>query len=116
MNAHDPGVLLVAEVHGLAGRVNELRALLAELGEATRGEPKSTGFRVLASDEPGELVLLISWTDEPGLREHYATPHYLGYRGRVGPLLARPSDVVVHHISATLHARDPNPPDPGMFG
>ncbi len=116
MNAHDPGVLLVAEVHGLAGRVNELRALLAELGEATRGEPKSTGFRVLASDEPGELVLLISWTDEPGLREHYATPHYLRYRGRVGPLLARPSDVVVHHISATLHARDPNPPDPGMFG
>ena len=94
--------MLVAELHGL--------------GDATRREARSTGFRVLASDEPGELVLLISWTDQAALREHYATPHYLRYRGRVGPLLARPSDVVVHHISATVHARDPNPPDPEMFG
>jgi quinol monooxygenase YgiN len=108
--------MLVAELHGPVGRLDELRALLSDLGEATRREPRSTGFRVLASDEPGELVLLISWTDESALREHYATPHYLRYRGSVGPLLARPSDVVVHHISGTVHARDPNPPDPGMFG
>ncbi len=100
----------MAELHGLVGRLDELRALLSDLGDATRREPRSTGFRVLASDEPGELVLLISWTDESALREHYATPHYLRYRGRVGPLLARPSDVVVHHISETMHARDPNPP------
>jgi quinol monooxygenase YgiN len=116
MNASDAGVLLVAELHGLAGRENELRALLSELRDGTHREMKSTGFRVLADEDPGEIVLLISWTDEAALREHYDTPHYRRYRERVGPLLARPSDVVVHHISATVHARDPNPPDPGMFG
>jgi hypothetical protein len=35
---------------------------------------------------------------------------------QVQPLLARPSDVVVHHISVTVHAADPNPPDPGLLG
>ena len=84
MNSRDPGVMLVAELHGLVGRLDELRALLAELAEATRREPRSTGFKVLASDEPGELVLLISWADESALREHYATPHYLRYREHVG--------------------------------
>jgi quinol monooxygenase YgiN len=98
------------------GRERELRALLAELSDATRREPESTGFEVLADDDPGEFVLLISWQDESGLRDHYATPHYLRYREHVGPLLARPSDVVMHHISATVHPRDPNPPEPGMFG
>ena len=63
-----------------------------------------------------EIVLLISGADESALREHYDTPHYRRYRERVGPLLARPSDVVVHHISATVQAIDPNPPDPGMLG
>jgi len=38
------------------------------------------------------------------------------YRERVGPLLARPSDIVVHQIAATVRALDPNPPDPGMLG
>jgi transposase len=28
----------------------------------------------------------------------------------------RPSDVTVHHVSDTIHALDPNPPDPAMFG
>lgn len=50
------------------------------------------------------------------LRGHYATPHYRRYRERVGPLLARPSDVLVHRVDTTVHAQDPNPPDPGMLG
>ncbi len=109
-------MILVAHLHGLVGRERELRALLAELRDATRGEAKSTGFEVLAQAEPGELVLLMSWQDESGLRDHYRTPYYLRYREHVGPLLARPSDVVIHHISATQHVRDPDPPEPGMFG
>jgi quinol monooxygenase YgiN len=112
----DPGLLLVAELHGLAGREAELRALLAELAQSARAEPGCVGFRVLASDDPGEVVLLAGWRDEPALRGHYGTPGYRRYREQVGPLLARPSEVVVHHVAGTLHARDPNPPEPGMLG
>jgi quinol monooxygenase YgiN len=112
----DPGLLLVAELHGLVGRQSELHELLDALAEGARQEPGCSSFRVLAAEEPGEWVLLAAWRDEAALRAHYGTSHYRRYRDAVGPLLARPSDVVVHRLDGTVHALDPNPPDPGMLG
>lgn len=112
----DPGLLVVADMHGLAGRAGELRGALDELAAGSRGEPGCRSFRVFAADEPGELLVLSAWTDEAALRAHYATVHYRRYRDLVGPLLARASDVTVHQVSGTVRARDPNPPDPGMLG
>ena len=109
-------VLLVAEVHGRAALESELRELLRELADASRAESECVGFRVLVAGDPGEFVLLCTWSSETALRAHYDTSHYRRYREQVQPLLARPSDVVVHHISATVHAVDPNPPEPGLFG
>jgi quinol monooxygenase YgiN len=111
----DPAVILVAEMHGLSGPQAELRALLNELADGAHGEPDCVSFRVLSVDDPGEFVLLASWTSEDALSAHYATPAYRRYREQVGPLLARPSDVVVHRIESTVHALDPNPPDPSDF-
>jgi quinol monooxygenase YgiN len=112
----DPGVLLVAEVHGRAGLVGELQTVLAELASGALTEPDCLGYRVLADEAPSEYLLFGAWTGESGLRAHYDTPHYHRYRDQVGPFLARPSDVVVHHVSKTVHAHDPNPPDPGLLG
>lgn len=112
----DPERLLVAELHGLAGRQADLRALLDELADGAHDEPGCVSFRVLAAEEPGEFVLLSGWTDERALQAHYSTPHYRHYREEVGPLLARASDVVVHRIAGTLRALDPDPPDPGEIG
>lgn len=109
-------VLLIAEVHGLAGRADELSDLLRELRRSAELEPGCRRFQVLAGDGPGELVLLAAWDDEPALRAHYATDGYRRYRERVAPLLARPSDVVVHRVSSTVHPVDPHPPDPGLLG
>jgi len=109
-------IVLVADVHGRVGLTTELSALLAELADASRGESECVDFRVLAGDKPGELVLLTVWRDEAALRAHYDSPHYRHYRAQVGPFLARPSDVVVYHVSSVVHARDPNPPDAGLFG
>jgi quinol monooxygenase YgiN len=112
----DPARLLVAELHGLAGLQAQLRELLDGLAEGARKEPGCVSFRVLSAGEPGEFVLLSAWIDEAALRAHYATLDYRYYREHVGPLLARPSDVVVHHVEQTLRALDPNPPDPGELG
>jgi quinol monooxygenase YgiN len=112
----DPELILVAEVHGRAALIGELRAALGALADGANGEPGCISFQALAADDPGEFVLLASWTSEGALRKHYATTHYRHYREQVGPLLARPSDVVVHHLRATVHALDPNPPDPGKLG
>jgi quinol monooxygenase YgiN len=109
-------VVLVADVHGRAGLTIELRALLAELADASRFESECVDFRVLRNEDPAEFVLFSVWRDETALRTHYTSAHYRSYRARVGPLLARPSDVVVYHVSSVVHARDPNPPDPGLFG
>jgi quinol monooxygenase YgiN len=112
----DAAVLLVGEVHGRAALASQLGALLRELADASRGEPGCDGFRVLMSDDSGEFVLLGSWISEAAMRAHYDTGHYRHYRDQVGPLLTRASDVVVHHLSSTVHALDPNPPDPGLLG
>ena len=114
--AMDVQVVLVADVHGRAGLTTELRALLVELADASRGEPGCVEFRVLAGADPGEFVLLSVWRDEDALRTHYDSSHYAHYRAHVGPLLSRPSDVVVYRVSSVVHARDPNPPEPGLFG
>jgi quinol monooxygenase YgiN len=113
---HELSVLLVAEMHGRTAFEPQLRAMLRELADASNAEPECTGFRVLAAEGPGEFVLLCSWSSETAMRAHYDTSHYRRYRGQVEPLLARPSDVVVHHLSSTVHALDPNPPDPGLLG
>jgi quinol monooxygenase YgiN len=116
MQMNDSRVIVVAELHGLVGRLAELAALLGELAAGARDEPGCRAFRVLSADAPGELVLLAEYANDAAVRAHYATLHYRRYREQVGPLLARPSDVVVHRVSTTVRAQDPNPPDPGMFG
>ena len=112
----EPGLLLVAEVHGLVGRDAEARAALADLADGSAAEPGSCASACSRRASPAEYVLLQEWADEAALRAHYRTPHYRRYRERIGELLARPSDVVVHHVRETVHARDPNPPDPGLLG
>jgi quinol monooxygenase YgiN len=112
----DPRVVLVADVHGRAALVAELRALLDELARHSRAEPECSGFRILAAEQPGDFVMIGCWGGEAAMREHYRSAHYRRYREQVGPLLARPSDVVAHHVSATVHLGDPNPPDPGLLG
>jgi quinol monooxygenase YgiN len=112
----EPRVLVEAELHGLAGREAELRQMVDELALATRAEAGCRRCRVLWGQEPGELVLLIAWSDSEALDEHYRSRHYRRYRDAVGPLLARPSDVVVYHLAQTIRALDPNPPEPGLFG
>jgi quinol monooxygenase YgiN len=112
----DPDLILVADVHGRAALKGELFELLRELADASGEEPDCISFRVLGAEDAADFVLLESWASERALLEHYATAHYRRYRQQVGPMLARPSDVVIHHVSRTVRALDPNPPDPGLLG
>ena len=108
--------LNVAEIPGLAGRRRELADLLARLAAGARAEKSCREFRVAELADPGEFLLIGVWEDEDALRAHFAAPHYRRYRDAVGELLARPSDVTVHHVSQSVHAIDPDPPDPARLG
>jgi quinol monooxygenase YgiN len=107
---------MIADVHGLAGRAPELQRLLGELAAGAREEDGCETYRVLAADEPGDFLVLAGWRDDTALRAHYTSDHFQRYRASIGMLLARPSDVSIHTIASTVHATDPDPPDPGHLG
>jgi len=111
-------ILLRAEIHGLAGRAAELRDVLAEHVAALRATEGCTGASAsVALDAPhGELTLESWWHDEAALRAHYATPAYSRYTQAVSPLLARPSDVVVHYVDRSVHATAELDADPARLG
>lgn len=113
----DPSRVVIAEVHGILNGVAQLDELIAGLVAGSVQEPDCLSFRALRTDQPGERVLLSEWASEAGMQAHYVTDHYRYYASEVGPLLVRPSDVVVHHVDTTLH---PVPsaaaPDPRSLG
>jgi quinol monooxygenase YgiN len=111
-------VLIRAELHGLAGRQSELRAVLQEHAAHLAGAADSLGaaaYEPLGA-EPGEFVLDAWWRDEAALRAHYATAEYAGYAQRVGELLARPSDAMVHTIAHSYRPAGDLSADPARQG
>jgi quinol monooxygenase YgiN len=111
-------VLVRAEIHGLAGRAAELRDVLRAHAEALASADGGEGAAVSVplDAEHGELVLETWWRDEASLRAHYATREYERYTQAVGPLLARPSDVVVHYVERSVHATADPAADPSRLG
>ena len=100
----DPTHLLIARVHGVAGRHADLRAAADELAAATVGDDGCLGFDVLAQPAmPSELVLVTAWASEAAMRAHFRAPAYGLYVSAVTQLLARPSDVTIHRIADTVH-------------
>jgi quinol monooxygenase YgiN len=97
-------VLVEAQIHGLGGRATELRDVLREHAAAVAQADGCLASRASAplDAEPGEYVLETLWCDEAAMHAHYATAEYGRYVGRVGELLARPSDVQIHYIERSV--------------
>jgi len=111
-------ILVRAEIHGLAGRTAELREVLREHAAALAAADGSegAGVSVPLDGEYGEFVLDAWWGDEEALRAHYATREYERYTQAVSPLLARPSDVVVHYVERSVHPTADLAADPSRLG
>lgn len=111
-------ILVHAEIHGLAGRVVELRDVLLAHTEALAAAEGCLG--ATASERLGperaEFVLDVEWRDEAALRTHYATTEYSRYADAVSPLLARPSDVRMHYVDRTVAAQADLSDDPTRQG
>jgi quinol monooxygenase YgiN len=111
-------ILLRAEIHGLAGRAGELRDVLRDHVEGLAAAEGSEGATasVPLDGEHGEMVLESWWRDEASMRAHWGTREYERYTQAVSPLLARPSDVVVHYIERSVHATADLASDPARLG
>ena len=100
----DPSQLIIARVHGVAARSDELTAAAHELADSSGAQDGCLGFDVLAS--PGmrsELVLVSAWRTESDMRAHFASNAYARFVSAVTDLLTRPSDVTIYRISSTVH-------------
>jgi quinol monooxygenase YgiN len=111
-------VLVQARIHGLAGRSAELADVLREHAAAMGAADGcvSSCVGALLDAEAGEFVLEALWRDEPAMRAHYATAEYGRYAGRIGELLARPSDVEVHYVERSVRATGDPSMDPVRQG
>ncbi|MDA0162865.1 antibiotic biosynthesis monooxygenase [Solirubrobacter ginsenosidimutans] len=110
--------VVVAKLAGLAGRVAELRTLLAERAVAVRAEDGCAGYEVAELlDAPASFVIVQTWTSSEALRAHYATEEHAEYQHAVDELLATPSEVVIHQVGSTTRPSvSTSPTDPGRFG
>jgi quinol monooxygenase YgiN len=110
--------VIVARISGLAGRVDELRALLTARAAEVRAEPGCVSAEVGALlDEPAEFLVVQTWASGDAMRAHYASDAHADYQSAVGELLARPSTVLMHDVANTTHpAPSTSPTDPGRFG
>lgn len=111
-------VLVHAEIHGLAGRAEELRALLAEHAQATARGAGSLGATASAplGAAPGEFLLDAWWDDDAAMQAHYRTAEYGHYNVRVGELLARPSDVRIYYVERSVRPEGDPSSDPTRQG
>jgi quinol monooxygenase YgiN len=110
--------VVVARIAGLAGRVHELRQLLADRAVVARAEPGCAGYAVAELvDEPATFLVVETWTWAEALRAHFASAEHATYQHEVDELLARPSEVLVHAVASTTRpAPSTSATDPGRFG
>jgi len=83
-------VAVVVRYQAMAGKGDEVAALLATHTAATRAEPGNLDFVALRSNEdPDAFVLYERYAGQEAFEAHTASPHYEGIAvARIRPLLA----------------------------
>ena len=110
--------VVVARIAGLSGRAGELRRLLTDRAAVVRAEPGCERYEVAELlEEPATFLVVQTWASAGVMRAHFASADHATYQHEVDELLARPSEVVVHAVEATVRpAPSTSPTDPGRFG
>jgi quinol monooxygenase YgiN len=109
-----PGrVLAVTRIHGIAGRRDELRALMRDTEARVAAEPGCRMYRFAATlDDADEYLNVQEWTDDESFRAHQTSPAFREYQRGLFDLLARPSEMEVHRSGETVRPEPSAMPDP----
>ncbi len=109
--------MVVGQVHTLLGRRAELLELLEDTQVRAREEPGCVVYDFAeAVGDPGRFVVVQEWRGVAAMEAHYRSDAYTDYQARIGDLLARPSEVRIHHVLETLHPEGGEPLDPRRAG
>jgi quinol monooxygenase YgiN len=110
-------VVVVGQIHTLLGRREELLELLRDTQERSREELGCVSYDFAeAVGDPGRFVVVEEWRDAAAMESHFRSGAYSDYQARIGDLLARPSEVRIHHVRETLRPEGGEPLDPRRAG
>jgi quinol monooxygenase YgiN len=106
-------VVAITQIHGVAGRRDDLRALMRATEERVAAEPGCLTYRFAATVEhPDEYLHVQEWASEEAWAAHQRSPAFQTYQRDLFELLARPSDMRVHRAPRTTVPQPGAPPDP----
>ena len=106
-------VLAITRIHGIAGRRDDLRALMRDTEERVASEPGCRTYRfAITLDDPDEYVHVQEWADEETFDAHQRSPAFREYQRALFGLLSRPSDMEIHRGPEPVHPEPSGPPDP----
>ena len=106
-------VVAVTQIHGIAGRRDDLRRLMRATEQRTSTEPGCMTYRFAATlEHPDEYVHVQEWSSEEAFRAHQRSPAFQAYQRGLFDLLARPSEMRVHRAPRTTVPEPSGPPDP----
>jgi quinol monooxygenase YgiN len=105
-------VLAITRIHGVAGRREDLRALMRETEARVAAEPGCRAYRFAATlEDPDEYLNVQEWEDDAAFLTHQSSPAFRDYQRGLFDLLARPSDMEVHRATETTRP-EPSIMDP----
>ena len=106
-------VLAITRIHGIAGRRNDLRALMQTTEALASEEPGCREYRFAALlDDPDEYLHVQEWEDEAAWDAHQTSAGFRAYQRNIFDLLARPSDMRIHRGGEAITPTPSGPPDP----
>jgi quinol monooxygenase YgiN len=106
-------VVAITQIHGIAGRRDDLRALMRDTEERTAAEAGCVEYRFAARlDDADEYVHVQEWENEQAWRAHQRSPAFRDYQQGLFELLARPSEMKIHRRAETTIPEPSGPPDP----
>jgi quinol monooxygenase YgiN len=105
--------LAVADLFGISGRRQELRAVLAGAERDAAGQPGCVRYSFAATvADPDHFLLLSEWRDQAALDAHYASTAFANFQFSLGGLLARPSQMTLYSVSGSARPLSSSPLDP----
>jgi quinol monooxygenase YgiN len=106
-------VFAITRIHGIAGRREELRALMRATEALVAAEPGCRLYRFSAVlDDADEYLHVQEWADEATWAAHQRSVAFRDYQRGLFDLLARPSEMQVRRGGDVVAPAPSAPPDP----
>ena len=106
-------VVAIADLFGIAGRRDELLAVLANAERDAAAQPGCLRYTYAAAlADPDHFLLVSEWRDEAAMDAHYSSSAFAEFQFALDGLLARPSEMIIHTISASTRPVASGPLDP----